>query len=106
MPLQANRPVPGADGSTRKQHYGDGEQPWDTVKRLGWAPEFAAGNILKYLRRSKDVAYSTESARWYWDELKKLMTRGQPMAQINRTSDVYRALMNELTNDELKLLTS
>lgn len=59
------------DGTVRKSHYGDGEQPWDIIVRLGWAPLFAASNVLKYLRRTKDVEDSLKKAQWYWNELEK-----------------------------------
>lgn len=90
-----NRSDPGADGSVRKAHYGDGEQPWDTIVRLGWGPAFAAANVLKYLRRTKDPEHSLESARWYYRQL------------VDRTdwnhadwSPVLRTLMLQLTGDE------
>lgn len=63
MPLQEDRTDLGADGTIRKAHYGDGKQPWDTIKELSLAPEFAAGNVIKNLRRSKDPEHSLQSAR-------------------------------------------
>lgn len=57
------------DGTERKSRYGAGRQPWDDIKELGWAPHFAAGNVLKYLRRDKDREHSIESARWYFARL-------------------------------------
>ena len=40
------------DKAERKSHYGDGKQPWDTLcEETPWAVAFAAGNVLKYLRR-------------------------------------------------------
>lgn len=39
------------DSSERKDHYGTGRQPWDDIVEAGWSPEFAAANVLKYLRR-------------------------------------------------------
>lgn len=41
----------GADGTVRQDHYGAGRQPWDDIVDAGWGPAFAAGNVLKYLRR-------------------------------------------------------
>jgi len=63
------RVAPGIDNTPRKAHYGDGEQPWDVIVRLGWGPAFAAGNVLKYLRRSKHPEHSLESAAWYYARL-------------------------------------
>src|ERR1700722_9103106 len=70
----------GADGSTRKQHYGHGEQPWDVIVRIGWGPEVAASCIIRYLRRTKDLEHSLESARWYHARLTE-MTRAEHSAQ-------------------------
>jgi hypothetical protein len=64
--------ITGADGTVRKAQYGDGVQPWDIIKERGWAPEFAAGNVLKYLRRRKTPDEDRKKARWYWVELRKL----------------------------------
>lgn len=66
---EPDRPEPGADGSTRKSHYGNGLQPWDTIVANGWGPIFAASNVIKYLRRDKDVEGSLEKARWYYERL-------------------------------------
>lgn len=57
------------DGTLRKSRYGTGRQPWDDIVDLGWGPHFAAGNVLKYLRRDKDREHSIESARWYYARL-------------------------------------
>ena len=48
-----DREALGSDGTTRKAHYGQGKQPWDYIVEAGWAPEFAAGCVLRYLRRDK-----------------------------------------------------
>lgn len=68
------------DGTVRQDYYGAGEQPWDTIVRLGWAAPFAAGNILKYLRRDKAQAHSLESARWYRERLNEMVLAGDPAA--------------------------
>lgn len=60
------------DGTTRPDYYGTGRQPWDDAVDFGWAVHFAAANILKYLRRSKNQEHSESSARWYWSRLKEL----------------------------------
>lgn len=70
MPLQADREDAGQDGTKRKAHYGAGVQPWDTIVEMGLGPAFAAGSILKYVRRTKDAEHSLESARWYLNQLK------------------------------------
>lgn len=57
------------DAEPRKSHYGDGVQPWDLILAAGWGPAFAASNVLKYLRRTKNPAHSAESAAWYYDRL-------------------------------------
>ena len=87
------------DGTIRQDHYGAGEQPWDVIVRLGWAPEFAAGNILKYLRRDKEEAHSLESARWYWMRLRELASNSP---ERFRAWEVHRQLQEALTPDELR----
>ena len=54
----SNRDELGEDGTVRKAHYGSGRQPWDHIKAAGWGPEFAAGCVLRYLRRTKDPEHS------------------------------------------------
>lgn len=97
--MNENREDPGQDGSQRKAHYGSGRQPWDDIKDLGWAPEFAAASILKYLRRTKDKEHSIESARWYWERLHELEMECYPRAQ-----SVLFALTEQLTGQEHFLL--
>lgn len=88
------------DGTVRQTYYGDGEQPWDTIKRQGWAPAFAAGNILKYLRRTKDPEHSVDSARWYYDRLCEMdVGQGEDAAAARLA---LRTLAELLTHDELK----
>lgn len=64
-----------ADGTVRKSYYGDGVQPWDLMKEIGWAPHFAAGNALKYVRRytNKNGDDDLKKGRWYYAELKKMV---------------------------------
>lgn len=70
LPLLApNRAKLGAGGEARKAHYGDGEQPWDAIVASGWGPAFAAGCVVRYLRRDKAREHSLESARWYYARL-------------------------------------
>jgi hypothetical protein len=57
------------DETVRQDHYGTGRQAWDDIVEYGWGPAFAAGNVLKYLRRDKAAEHSLESARWYWRQL-------------------------------------
>lgn len=91
------------DGTIRKAHYGEGEQPWDTAVRRGWAAEFAATNVLKYLRRTgKDPEHSLESAKRYYEWLVKLAIKGVKNAAI--ASLVLGELHEELTADEKKTL--
>ncbi len=57
------------DQTIRQPHYGPTRQPWDDIVDMGWGPGFAAGNVLKYLRRDKAADHSLESARWYWGQI-------------------------------------
>lgn len=106
-----NRIEPGTNGETRKVHYGDGRQPWDYILDASWAPEFAAGNVLKYLRRTKDPEHSLESARWYYARLVEMM-RGRllpgsiakPSRHVGRAAAVMLHLEEMLTVDEQKML--
>ncbi len=91
-----------ADG--RKLHYGEGRQPVDAIRELGWAPEFFAGNVLKYLRRDKAPEHSLKSARVYYSWL-------QELAHVSHVDDAgYRArnvlfrLDAEMTEEELRRL--
>lgn len=100
------------DGTVRKEHYGRGEQPWDVIVRLGWAPHFAASNVLKYVRRhtGKNGADDLAKARWYYVELCKMadMCRdGVPLPQWKEglaAVAVRLNLMSELSEDEQRLL--
>lgn len=67
--LAADRKEPGAWGEARKAYYEAGEQPWDVIVASGWGPAFAAGCVLRYLRREKAREHSLESARWYYARL-------------------------------------
>jgi hypothetical protein len=100
-------------GTPRQAHYGAGRQPWDDVLDAGWAPEFCAGNVLKYLRRDKERQHSVESARWYYRRLVEL-SRGEirpsgvsPYRQDHprRAQNVWKELHELLTLDELTVLT-
>lgn len=95
------------DQSVRKDWYGPGKQPWDVAKRLGWAPAFAATNVLKYLRRTKDPEHSLESARWYYAELGKMAAR-HPTADyrsvLGFAAVIKERLVAELTDEEFTKL--
>ncbi len=87
------------DGSVRKTYYGDGLQPWDIIKANGWAAHFAAGNVLKYMRRAKgDDASDRKKAYWYYDQL-CLLARDNPMAEAAR-----RCILIELNSAEFDAL--
>lgn len=88
----------GQDGTPRKTRYGMGKQPWDYMVKLGWAPHFAAGNVLKYLRREKDREHSIESARWYYARLTEEAIAGA------YEWDTARLQLNALLTDEEKAL--
>lgn len=102
MPTEQNRDDAGQDGSIRKAHYGDGRQPWDDIVDAGWGPFFAASNVLKYIRRTKNPEHSFESACWYY---KQLMTRGNAELKISEAyprpwRDAWKQLATLLTPDE------
>ena len=89
-----------SSGIARKTHYGPpgSKQPWDTIVELGWGPYFAASNVLKYLRRTKQIEDSQEKAKWYWAELSKL-------CKIDVNAIIILAqLTNELTDAEYNLV--
>lgn len=85
-------------GDGRKSHYGSGKQPWDTIKECGWEPEWLAGNVVKYLRRTKEPAHSLESARVYFKRLVELASSS------GRAAAVRSILLQELTGDECQRL--
>jgi hypothetical protein len=98
-----------ADG--RKVHYGAGRQPLDDIVELGWGPMFCAGNVLKYLRRDKQLEDSKKKAKWYFDYLVKMTRNELPMIQLMpvallQAKEVLDALLaiGTLTEDEIKFL--
>lgn len=96
----------GQDGTKRKDYYGEGEQPWDTMVKRGWAAYFAAGCILKYLRRKKEgqLAHDQESICVYFNWLSKLAEE-KDIIEGEMAADIVEELLNEeLTNEELHLL--
>lgn len=101
-------------GVARQDHYGSGRQPWDDILDAGWAPEFAAGNVLKYLRCDKARAYSVESARWYYRRLKEMFLGSlapagwEPRDQClhaARAAGRLSGLERMLTAEEIVILT-
>lgn len=98
------------DGTNRKAYYGpDGEQPWDTALRLGWAHGFAATNVLKYLRRVKpgSEAHSRESAKVYWRWLNQLAEgKLNYTAWFDESGVTLLQLVGSLTPEELEFLNS
>lgn len=91
--------IKGIDGTERQAYYGQGEQPWDVMKKVGFAPQFAAGNVLKYLRRpakglkgSDPIPSRTgtecwphnpddiDKAIWYFKELHQMVYDGCPVS--------------------------
>lgn len=85
------------DDTERKPHYGAGRQPWDDIVDAGFAPGFSAGNVLKYLRRTKEPEHSIESARWYWERLKEMTLSGNANGELEK-------LIMLLSNEELAAL--
>lgn len=108
-----------SDGTRRMQHYGSGRQPWDDIKALGWGGVFAAGNVLKYLRRNTSQKFAAEAAvvgedalrhadltkaRWYWRALKDLVPdKPRSVAELS-AFNAYVGLVGLLTPEELALL--
>lgn len=100
--------IKGIDGTVRQDYYGAGRQPWDDIKLAGWAPAFAAGNVLKYLRRpmkssasyaqKEQRAEDLKKARWYWAELLKL--RATHVA-ADFIAEQLRFLLTNAERDEL-----
>lgn len=52
--------------ATEATHDGDELTP---SERFEWGPAFAAGCVLRYLRRGKAREHNLESARWYYARL-------------------------------------
>jgi hypothetical protein len=94
------------DGTTRASHYGPPGtvQPWDTVVKMGWGPQFAAANVIKYMRRSKEPEDARKKAIWYWRELCRMAVFRDDDSDYVEASLVLVKLMYELTNDELAIL--
>lgn len=89
------------DGTVRQAYYGDGEQPWDTAKRLGWAAQFAAVSVLKYLRRTKgEPEKDLAKANWYFGELCAIADSGLPYQWRHDAKVAFRKLHAELTETE------
>lgn len=90
------------DDADRQTYYGDGRQPWDEIVAGGFGAAFAAGSILKYLRRTKgEREKDVEKARWYW-------TRLADMSVSKQTDDILDAMAwlgKTLTPAETSLLT-
>ena len=95
-------------GLTRKDYYGEpGNQPWDRIKRRGHAPEFAAGNIDKYLNRpGKGKPDDAEKACWYWKELFRMACmlvtdeeREMPLfvQSCYRAQGIWQVMVDELS---------
>lgn len=91
------------DGTVRKTYYGSGEQPWDTLCRLGWGATFAGGNVLKYLRREKHVD-DLDKARWYWVALTKMVNVDDQSPERVHAAVVLGSLIGLLTEEEMRRL--
>lgn len=93
-----------AKGIVRKSHYGTGRQPIDDIREIGWGPTFAAGNVLKYIRRAaaKNGVDDIKKAKWYFEELKRLQRMAEHPAAAQRAAE---QLVGLLTPDEKELLT-
>lgn len=98
------------DGTVRQSYYGNGKQPWDEMKGGSLASPFAAGSVLKYMRRTKgERAADIEKAVWYYNELLK-MANGKgdsphTSGVLITTGQIYlRWLQSRLTADELQII--
>jgi len=104
LEVQLHQKVKGdaAEVGQRASHYGAGIQPWDYIVASGWAPEFAAGNALKYVRRyqNKNGEDDLKKGRWYYAELVKLATENY-WAQSKTVLDRLEIM---LTPEERQLL--
>lgn len=92
-----------ADGTIRQVYYGEGKQPWDIICELGWGPEFAAGNVLKYVRRhsKKGGDDDLKKAQWYLQRLLEMAFNSDKQA-----ISISAQLVQELSKDEyLQVLT-
>lgn len=85
------------DGTERQAYYGKSRQPWDDICDANWGPAFAAGNVLKYLRRDKAPEHSIASARWYW---RQIVERSASDLLINDWRVIRVRLWRMLTDDE------
>lgn len=90
------------DQSGRQDYFGEGRQPWDEIVDVGFGPQFAAGSILKYIRRTKgerekDIA----KAAWYWARLIELSED-----RVNETAarDALQWLNARLTLAEVEVI--
>lgn len=88
-------------GDGRKAHYGAGRQPIDDIVDQGWGPEFCAGNIVKYLRRDKEVEDSLKKAKWYYAKLIEIVGDAPPLSY---DSNVMVKLHSLLTAEEINAL--
>lgn len=95
------------DGTVRKAHYGTGRQPWDDIMEAGWGAPFAAGNVLKYVRRAaaKNGEDDIAKARWYFKRLSEMAELGASVPSGGRAVTARIAHINltrMLTQDELR----
>lgn len=106
MPIEQNRDETGQDGSKRKAHYGDGKQPWDIICEAGWGPAFAAANVLKYIRRTKNPEHSFESACWYYRQLINHAREEQKIIKYSPAGRIWteaaKKLVDLLTLEEIQ----
>lgn len=91
------------DDAPRETYYGDGRQPWDDIVAGGFGAEFAAGSILKYLRRTKgERAKDLEKARWYWARILEMQ---KLKSGYVRAEHAHLWLQKTLTPDEWRAMT-
>lgn len=89
VPIEKDR------GDGRKLHYGTGRQPLDDIIDAGWGGAFCAGNVLKYLRRDKQVEDSRIKARWYYNKLNELREDPKTALEAHRVSERLLPMLSD-----------
>lgn len=99
------------DGGVRPNRRSETHSPWDAIVAEGWAPEFAAGQVL-YCLRDPNLWIAFEQrqrACWYWQQLKKLAaespaSRAHNIIQRLTGGLPTRSPSTQLTDKEMAVL--
>lgn len=72
-----------SDGTVRKDHYGDGLQPWDLIKAIGLGSAFCIGNVIKYVSRykAKNGLDDLKKGKWYLARMIELRNESDQSAE-------------------------